>query len=105
MRITFKDGVDFTDMHIDVWYAVFICAMCLSWTGVKEMVLTSGREGEHKPGSLHFDGRAFDFRRWDLAGKDVDGFMANVKMCLGRDWDLVLEDTHFHCELDPKEDA
>src|SRR3990167_6059228 len=47
-------------------------AICLGWVarrwveaGLGELVVTSGREGAHKQGSLHYSGNAVDIRPWD----------------------------------------
>lgn len=74
--------------------------------------ITSGLEGEHMPGSLHYVGRAIDVRRADrvvlpdgnvrfpdaeLARRQRDIIAAR----LGPDFDVVLEATHVHIEYDP----
>lgn len=58
--------------------------------------VTSIRDGNHTPGSLHYIGMAFDLEY--ITHRDVKIY----KKLLGSDWDVVGERTHVHCEYDPK---
>jgi hypothetical protein len=60
----------------------------------KDLYVTSIRESNHSPGSLHYIGLAFDIR----PGLDLD----LIKTVLGPQWDVVNESDHIHCEYDPK---
>ena len=60
-----------------------------------ELHVTSLRDGNHKAGSLHYDGLAFDIRPGSLS-------IHEIKEVLGPSWDVVKESTHIHCEYDPK---
>lgn len=40
------------------------------------LVITSGKDGEHAPGSLHKDGRALDFRTHDKSAEEMVVFLA-----------------------------
>ena len=66
-----------------------------------ETVLTSTWEGKHSSGSLHYAHKAVDFRRPSSLIEAV-GATGNLKRALGQGYDVVLEDTHIHVELDPK---
>lgn len=61
--------------------------------------LTSGMEGLHGRASLHLAGYAFDMGLVN----DSAGLVAELKTCLGKDFDVVLEATHIHVEFQPKE--
>lgn len=68
--------------------------------------ITSGNDSRHSDTSLHYQGRAFDFRTHDYHG-DVEKLVADIKLALSPDFDVVLEgkDTvneHIHVEYDPK---
>lgn len=66
---------------------------------LEEAVLTSGVDGTHGPNSLHYQGRAWDFR----LPKQVEKVMAALKLELGgADYDVLLEGDHIHIEYDPK---
>jgi hypothetical protein len=62
----------------------------------EDLLITSIREGTHSAASLHYMGRAFDFRypvgTWALDLEDV----------LGPGWDVVFYEGHVHAEFDPK---
>ena len=61
----------------------------------KDFYVTSRREGNHSPGSLHPDGGAEDFAKQNISIKEIRG------VC-GKDFDVVGEGTHIHYEYDPK---
>lgn len=65
-------------------------------------VVTSGTDGRHSAGSLHYSGNAMDLRRRDLdaAGKTSQA-VAALKSQLGSDYDVILESDHIHVEYDP----
>ena len=62
----------------------------------ESIYITSLRDGNHIPGSLHYDGLAFDI----LPPLTFD--FSELAAALGSDWDVINEDTHIHCEYDPK---
>ncbi len=60
-----------------------------------------------KPGrsSLHPYGLAFDCRIWDVPNREaLLELVGALREALGDEWDVVLKDTHIHCELDVKDD-
>lgn len=59
-----------------------------------ELVVTSGMDGKHMTGSLHYKGLAADLR-FPLRDE--------IKATLGPDWDVVWEKDHLHVELDRKQ--
>lgn len=65
-------------------------------------MITSGLDGHHKKGSLHYDGRALDWRTRDLRKWERKPAAKKIRAMLGRDYDVVLESTHLHIEYDPK---
>ncbi len=62
----------------------------------KDLFVTSLREGNHSPGSFHYNGNAFDFRKIREVTK------AMIVNALGKNYDVVEHSTHFHVEYDPK---
>jgi hypothetical protein len=66
-------------------------------------VVTSGTDGKHSVGSLHYGGNAMDVRRWDLdrLGKTSQA-VSLIRAQLGNDFDVILESDHIHIEYDPK---
>lgn len=63
--------------------------------------ITSGRDGKHMTGSLHYSGQAFDFRSRDIASADLHHLVATLAEALGKEFDVVLESDHIHVEFDP----
>jgi hypothetical protein len=61
-----------------------------------ELVITSGKDGKHGEGSLHYEGKAVDLRTWNVLASLVN----QLKAHLGPDYDVVLEADHIHIELD-----
>ena len=61
-----------------------------------ELVITSGKDGTHGNGSLHYEGKAVDLRTWNV----LDSLVKQLKAHLGPDYDVVLEKDHIHIELD-----
>jgi hypothetical protein len=67
----------------------------------KDVIITSGIDGAHSSNSLHYKGRALDFRTRHLSDGERVEVMASLRSHLGDDFDVVFEGDHFHCEYDP----
>ncbi len=68
-----------------------------------DCVVTSLADGEHSPGSLHWLGRAVDFRTRTLDQPDEDQRVAGeLRIALPTDYDIVVESDHLHLEWDPR---
>lgn len=68
----------------------------------EELVVTSGTDGVHSAGSLHYYGLAVDFRT-RYFDKDVKvEVYKSLKEALSDDYQVVLEPTHMHIEFDPR---
>ena len=65
--------------------------------------ITSGSDGVHGPNSLHYQGKALDFRTRTLTASQKQAVFLSLTAALGTQFDVVLEDTHIHIEFDPKE--
>jgi hypothetical protein len=67
--------------------------------------ITSGREGDHMPGSLHYSGNAIDIRTRDLTSWQVSCLIFELRQRLGKNFDVVDETSggapHIHIEYDP----
>jgi len=90
-------GVDLSGLHISMWYAIKV--VCEVWEG-EEPVITSTWEGTHIPWSMHYRKRALDFRP---PKRPINDVIKELKVKLGRDYDVVWEYDHIHIEWDPKE--
>jgi hypothetical protein len=71
-------------------------------SGEIEPVITSTYEGNHSPSSLHYANLAVDIRLpYSYSGTNKK-LIERLKRELGKDFDIVLEVDHIHCEYDPK---
>ena len=71
-----------------------------------DMVITSGRDGTHRDGSLHYVDRALDFRTKHLTRTQKVALRDTVRTRLGKGYDVILESVgkaqeHLHVEHDP----
>lgn len=75
-------------------------------------VMTSGEDGTHGKGSHHThdpdhptdkdeEGWAMDLRTRHLATHQIKTYARELKVALGRHFDVVIEPTHIHVEFDP----
>lgn len=73
--------------------------------GVDEMVITSANDSHDKHGedSLHKKGRACDYRTWFIDPLKLVEFAEKARALLGRDYDVVIEQSHLHIEYDPSD--
>jgi hypothetical protein len=82
---------------------LYVAARCFEAHGA-ECVVTSGTDGVHKAGSLHYQDRAVDFRTRNLRGQnEAEQVAQEMRDRLGREFDIVVEGDHIHAEHDPKE--
>ena len=63
-----------------------------------ELVITSGNDGKHQNGSLHYNNAAVDLRVYHI----LDKLVQLLRNELGSDFDVLLEKDHIHLEYDPK---
>ena len=105
--VSFKDdSVKATRVHPEVFRALADVARCYEAVGARQLIVTSINDAQHRRGSLHYQGRAFDCRTKDLpfgsAGKR--NLRDDIARYLGTGWDVILEDQggpneHLHLEL------
>ncbi len=103
-----KPGVDLSNLVPQMAIAYIIaCGVYFKHTGsfFGVCVITSGREGQHGPNSLHPFGKALDLRTNTLIPAVVPYIFRDLKLALGEQYDVVLEPTHVHMEYDPKTPA
>jgi hypothetical protein len=66
------------------------------------LVITSGTDGVHSSGSLHYKGKAIDCRTRFFSVNEKVAVRDMVAQALGDDYDVILERTHLHIEYDPE---
>ena len=72
-----------------------------------ELLVTSVGDGRHGVRSKHYLGLAVDLRSRHLHPDEKDQVLAELRLALGDQFDVLLEDRggpneHFHIEFDPK---
>lgn len=122
--VAFKSDVRLTLAHFDaVMVELFRALLHTAPPLVQDtVVVTSGSDGAHKPGSFHYVSRALDVRflggdragaivaptgvdaagAWDMQKQLAQEWAARLRQVLGPDYDVVVESDHIHVERDPK---
>lgn len=73
----------------------------------KDVVITSGNDGRHSRGSLHYSNKAIDLRSNILSNKDQHALADRLQRALGSNYEVISEtyrnhpaNDHIHIELD-----
>ena len=96
-----KSDVRITGMRPEILLAAFAAERVYEEAG-HDFTITACVDGKHMAGSLHYAGAAIDVRTRDLAPADVQAILAQIKVCLGAEFDVLLELDHIHIEFQPK---
>lgn len=102
MKMQIKPGVRLIGLRPETCLAVTTAYSVFAHHD-HDCVITSVTDGQHSYGSLHYAGCAFDLRSRHLNAETAQKVLADLKECLGQDFDVVLESDHFHVEYQPKE--
>ena len=95
--ISLKPGVKVAGVQPEIVLALIVAESV--WQP-RSLVVTSLRDGSHMPGSKHYEGKAADLRL--PVATDHHALRSALAAALGTEFDVVLEETHIHVELDPK---
>ena len=101
--LSLKPGVRITGMRPEILLAA-VAAMEVYKAAGHDITITACVDGKHTTGSLHYAGAAIDLRTRDLPPGDVAKLIAQIKACLGDDFDVLLEVDHIHIEFQPKQE-
>ena len=96
-----KNGVDISRLSPAMQVANAKAAVIWHLNG-QELVVTAGRDGVHMNGSKHYTGDACDYRTRYFPEDIIYVVLSDLRTALGPDYDVVLHDTHIHCEYDPE---
>jgi len=96
-----KSGVNMAGLDIRMRPALIAAEKIWKDLG-QELVVTSALDGTHSAGSLHYYGRALDFRTRDFTDNEEKSAVKRLRRDAGEDFDVVLEKSHIHCEYDRK---
>lgn len=100
-------GVKIGKLHPKMERAIVTVAQVAKELGLPQPVITSGNDSKHMDGSLHYKGRALDFRGNNIKVAVGHSFRAAVAQKLGTDYDVAFEvfmnaaNNHLHVEYDP----
>ena len=101
MALSLKPGVQLWGLHSRLVWALPLMEQIYREFG-QDLVITSARDGVHKPDSKHYVGEALDLRTFTLSVLQRQEALTRIEADLGDDFDVVLEKNHLHVELDPK---
>ena len=96
-----KSGAILIGLDINIRPALVEADRIWKATG-QELVVTSGLDGTHSAGSLHYYGRAVDFRTRYFSLEEREMVLAAMRASLSDDFDIILHSSHMHVEYDPK---
>ena len=96
--ISIKSGVRIKGLSNEILLAVVISTTVFSKYS-ENLTITSLTDGDHMSGSLHNCGDAVDLRLPEVGKRAA--IVSDLKDCLGRSFDVILETDHIHIEYDP----
>ena len=99
--VRLKRGVILASPEPYIFDMIHAAKVAYFWLN-KDVVVTSGIDGTHSTKSLHYKGRALDFRTNHLTDSERVEITDRLKADLGDDYDVVFEGDHLHVEYDPK---
>jgi len=66
-------------------------------------MITSANDSKHRVDSLHYRGRALDYRIFDVPADVLPTIHRILRWNLSPEFDVILEDDHLHIEYDSPE--
>lgn len=94
-----KPGVIIAGLKIEMRKVLMVADKIWKEHG-QELVITSGLDGVHSPGSLHPYGYALDLRSRYFVKARCPLVVVDLKEQLGNDYDVIVHSTHIHVEYD-----
>lgn len=92
-----KDGVQLVGLQLVMRPVLIVCDKVYQTNG-HDFVVTSGLEGTHWAGSLHYYGYAIDCRTRDIPANVLDIIIYKIREGLGVAYRVVQESNHLHIE-------
>ncbi len=101
-KLYLKDGVSLVGLQIEMQVVLKEMDRLYAVEG-ENLWVTAGTDGQHSPGSLHYFGRALDFRTRFFSEAIALEIANKVRKLLPDNYDVVLhKGSHIHIEYDPK---
>ena len=101
--IHIKEGADISDLEKVCLKAIYKIHWLYKKLGY-DLWVTSGVDGKHSKSSFHYLGLAFDIRIREFKDDvNIHDLVADIKVALGQQFDVILHNTHIHVEYDPRE--
>jgi len=97
------------DSTVNIWGLRIQMQPVLKWADKiwpdhgHELVVTSGRDGMHSAGSLHYYGYAVDLRAsegWGYTPNEIIQIADGLRNALGEGYQVIVHSTHIHVEYD-----
>ena len=95
-----KEDVFIYGLKPETLFGMLICKSVFD-DAKQKFTITSVVDGQHRKGSKHYNGYAFDLRIFDLRGISTIEMGDRLKRALGGQFDVVVEPSHIHVEFDP----
>ncbi len=92
-----KEGVSLAGLDIRMQTALVVADSIWTEYG-QELVVTSGLEGTHSAGSLHYYGLALDFRTRYFTGEECKQVYADMQERLCANYRIIYHATHMHVQ-------
>ena len=96
-----KNGANIQGLDIRMRPALIAASEIWNNLG-QELVITSGLDGEHSAGSLHYYGLAVDMRTRYFDDNLKSIAADRLRKELGNNFDVIEHSFHIHVEFDPK---
>ena len=110
--VPLKKGVDATYLDRNMSPVPSVVSKTASELGLPPTVITSALDGEHSRGSLHYRGKALDFRGNNITPTQGDQLADSVRRRLGSDYQVKYEmfpdnpvRNHLHVQYRPKQET
>lgn len=102
--VSMKEGTSIVGVAPELSFGLVIIAGVYQARGIP-LVVTACTDGKHGNNSLHYIGAAIDLRlpsRYANEPNTDIAIVQELRVALGKEWDVVLESDHIHAEHDPK---
>jgi hypothetical protein len=94
-------GARLSGLRVEILAALMV-AVSVYDSAKCDLLLTCGTDSKHMATSLHYVGLAIDIALPNAVPVEVSAIKQALEWALGDDYDLVVEEDHWHIEFQPK---